>query len=160
MAARLSQQVKAEPNLTPILDMVFQLITFFMLVVSFHSAEIDMNLELPVVGSARPVATDGRSGLLVLNIDSDGRLKTTQPVADIEDFLRIQSQAMLLANRMTANDLAAGRELPTTVVIRADRATLFGRLNRVIKACQDNGFRNFALRALEREPEKPRKSKT
>jgi len=35
--------VKSEPNLTPILDMVFQLITFFMLVINFKSAELDMS---------------------------------------------------------------------------------------------------------------------
>ena len=51
------------------------------------------------------------------------------------------------AARMTAADLEAGQELPTTVVIRADRATPFKMLNRVIKACQDNGFRKFALKA-------------
>ena len=57
MSGQLSQEVKAEPNLTPILDMVFQLITFFMLVINFKSAEMDLSLKLPVVGSARPVET-------------------------------------------------------------------------------------------------------
>ena len=49
--------VKAEPNLTPILDMVFQLITFFMLVINFKSAELDLSLQLPVIGSAKPLRT-------------------------------------------------------------------------------------------------------
>ena len=35
--------------------MVFQLITFFMLVINFKSAELDQTLMLPVVGSARAV---------------------------------------------------------------------------------------------------------
>ena len=47
--------VKAEPNLTPILDMVFQLITFFMLVINFKAAELDLSLQLPVIGSAKPL---------------------------------------------------------------------------------------------------------
>ena len=50
----------AEPNLTPMLDMVFQLVTFFMLVINFQAASLDMSLKLPVVGSARPVETRGR----------------------------------------------------------------------------------------------------
>jgi biopolymer transport protein ExbD len=153
MAGQMSQEVKAEPNLTPILDMVFQLITFFMLVMNFKSAEIDFNLKLPVVGSARPVKTDGRTGLLVLNIDQAGNVRTTQPIRDLDSFIRIQSQATLMANRMTPAELEAGGELPTTVVIRADRGTPFGKLNRVIKACQEGGFRKFALKAVEREPE-------
>jgi biopolymer transport protein ExbD len=151
MAARMSQDVKADPNLTPMLDMVFQLITFFVLVMTFKSAEIDFNLNLPVVGSARPVNTEGRTGLLVLNVDSAGNLRTTQPIHDLDAFVRIQSQATLLANHMTPADLEGGGELPTTVVIRADRATPFGKLNRVIKACQTNGFRKFALKAVEKE---------
>ena len=47
--------VKAEPNLTPILDMVFQLITFFMLVLNFKAAELDLSLQLPVITSAKPL---------------------------------------------------------------------------------------------------------
>jgi biopolymer transport protein ExbD len=153
MAGRMSQELKAEPNLTPMLDMVFQLITFFMLVMTFKSAEIDFNLKLPVVGSARPVKTEGRTGLLVLNVDQAGNVRTTQPVRDLATFIRIQSQATMLANRMTPADLETGGELPTTVVIRADRGTPFGKLNRVIKACQEGGFRKFALKAVEKESE-------
>jgi biopolymer transport protein ExbD len=151
MAARMSQDVKAEPNLTPILDMVFQLITFFMLVMTFKSAEVDFSLKLPVVGSARPVKSDGRTDLLVLNVDRDGNVRTTQPIRDIKAFVQIQAQATMLANRMTPADLEGGGELPTTVVLRADRDTPFGKLNRVIKACQDGGFRKFALKAIEKE---------
>ena len=47
--------------------MVFQLITFFMLVINFKSAELDLTLKLPVVGSARPVNT-GAAPILVLNV--------------------------------------------------------------------------------------------
>jgi biopolymer transport protein ExbD len=157
MAGRMSQETKAEPNLTPMLDMVFQLITFFMLVMTFKSAEVDFNLSLPVVGSARPVSSEGRTGLLVLNVDQAGNLRTTQPIHDIDAFVRIQSQATLLANHLTPADLEGGGELPTTVVIRADRATPFGKLNRVIKACQENGFRKFALKAVEKESDSGRK---
>lgn len=154
MSGSVSSDVKAEPNLTPVLDMVFQLITFFMLVINFQSAEIDEKLELPVVGSARAVSTDGRTGLLVLNIDKEGNVRTTMPIRDIDSFLRIQSQAMLKVHGMTEEDLIEGKDIPTTVVIRADRATPFGKFNRVIKLCQDGGFRNFALRAYDKKPEK------
>ena len=35
MAGSVSSELQAEPNLTPLLDVVFQLITFFMLVINF-----------------------------------------------------------------------------------------------------------------------------
>jgi biopolymer transport protein ExbD len=58
----------AEPNLTPILDMVFQLITFFMLVINFKAAELDLSLMLPVIGSAKPLPEGLDIKLVVLNV--------------------------------------------------------------------------------------------
>ena len=147
-----SSEVKAEPNLTPILDMVFQLITFFMLVINFKSLEMDLSLKLPVVGSARPVDTKGQKELLVLNINDVGTLKIyNRAVDNIEGYIRQESQSSMMAARLKQEDLDAGEELPTTIVIRADRATPFKMLNRVIKACQENGFRKFALKATDKE---------
>jgi biopolymer transport protein ExbD len=151
MAVSSLREVKAEPNLVPILDMVFQLITFFLLVTNFKAAEIDFNLKLPVVGSARPVSTEGHVGVVVLNIDKRGNVRTTGPITDIDRYMRSEAVARMLSARMTAADLEAGKEIPTTVVIRADRAASFRMVNRVIKACQDNGFRSFALKARSEE---------
>ncbi len=152
MPAKLSEDVRAEPNLTPILDMVFQLITFFMLVVSFKSAEIDLSLKLPVVGSARPVETHGQQGLLVLNVDSLGNLNVYgRTVTDIADYIATEADAARMAARLRPTDAEATENLPTMVVIRADRATPFKLLNRVIRACQENGFRRFALKAVTKE---------
>jgi len=152
MAAKMSQDVKAEPNFTPMLDMVFQLITFFVLLCNFKTAEIDLSLKLPVVGSARPVETHGQRGLLVLNIDNAGDLKIYgRPIKNIEGYILNEAQASMLQNGITPADIAAGEVLPTTIVIRADRSTPFRMINRVVKACQDNGFRNFALKAIDKE---------
>ncbi|NLF06493.1 MAG: biopolymer transporter ExbD [Pirellulaceae bacterium] len=152
MAARASTELRADPNLTPMLDLVFQLITFFVLIFNFKSAEIDQNLQLPVVGSARPVETHGQVDLTVLNVNSDGDLMVYgHPVKNIEGYIVRESQSSMLANRMTQADLDEGKELPTTVVIRADRSTPFRMINRIIKSCQDNGFRSFALKAMNKE---------
>ena len=43
-----------------------------------------------------------------------------------------------------------GDELATTVVIRADKATPFKLLNDVIKVCQKQNYRKFALKAVNR----------
>ncbi len=129
--------------------MVFQLITFFMLVINFKTAEMDLNLKLPVVGSARPV--EGQEQLLILNIDKDGELRIYGATEkNVEAYIAMEAQADLLAARVKNPKLQPREELPTTVVIRADRSTPFSKLNRVIKACQDNGFRKFAMKALNR----------
>ena len=154
MATRRYHDATAEPNLVPMLDMVFQLITFFMLVINFKSAQLDMNLKLPVIGSARPVDTKGQMDLLVLNIDVGGQLTIYGRPRDIDSYIAGEAQASLLAARQQDPKLQPGDDLPTTVVIRADRATPFHLLNRVIQACQQHGFRNFSLKAMDREEER------
>ena len=134
------------------LDMVFQLITFFMLVINFKSAAMDLDLKLPVVGSAQPVDTQGKDDLLILNINSKGTLRVYgQAIADVPTYIQNESQASLLAGRKANPDLKPGDELPSMVVIRADRQTPFGMLNSIITTCQKNGYRRFALKAMNKE---------
>lgn len=154
MSGSSGEGASAEPDLTPILDLVFQLITFFMLVVNFKAAALDLDLKLPVVGSARPVDTKGKEDLLILNVNSAGELRVYgQPVQDISTYVATEAQASRLAARETHPDLKAGDELPSTVVIRADKATRFAMLNSIISTCQEHGFRNFALKAMNKEGE-------
>lgn len=138
---------KAEPNLTPILDMVFQLITFFMLVINFKSAALDMSLKLPVIGSARPV--ESGADILILNIDTEGALNITGNKKRGDEIERYIGNEAVTSQRV--NHITPGDDLPTIVVVRADISTPFSLLNRVIKACQDRGFRTFALRAKASE---------
>lgn len=49
----------------------------------------------------------------------------------------------------TGNDQAV-EELPDIVVIRADRSTPFGFVYKVIRACQTQGYRSFALKGVDR----------
>jgi biopolymer transport protein ExbD len=151
MSASMSHEANAEPNLTPILDLVFQLITFFMLVINFKSASLDLSLKLPVVGSARPVDMKGQEELLILNINAQGKLNVYGVEKEVEGYIAGEAQASLIAARRNNPELKAGDDLPSMVVIRADQATPFKLLNRVIKACQDNGYRKFALKAKNRE---------
>jgi biopolymer transport protein ExbD len=140
------------PDMTPMLDMVFQLITFFMLVLNFKAASMDLDLRLPVVGSARPVETGGQTDMLVLNINKAGELRIYGAVkSDIEGYIASEAAASRLAARVKNRNFKEGDDLPTIVVIRADQATPFNLVNRVIKACQDNGFRNFAMKAMNKE---------
>ena len=46
------------------------------------------------------------------------------------------------------------KELPTRVVIRADRNAPFKVVDEVIVACQNNGYQKFALKAMAKEDTK------
>ena len=152
MSASLHSGSHAEPNLTPILDMVFQLITFFMLVINFQSASIDMSLKLPIVGSARPLETQSEE-LLVLNVNLKGQIIVYGGVRDAETYIRNEARFARVKLAANGKKIKEGDELPTAVVIRADQRTLFDLLYRVISDAQKNGFRHFHLRAMNRAKE-------
>ena len=146
---------KAEPNLTPLLDVVFQLITFFMLVINFSDQNYDQRIRLPVAGSARPVEDDSgklSEDRLVLNVDKDGHLlmsglvlpqhKALEEIKHQGDLVRLNVQAA------TGKKIPMGGDLPTTIVVRADRDTAFSSLFSLITQCQAQGFRKFALKAM------------
>jgi biopolymer transport protein ExbD len=151
MKVSLQDAAHVQVNMTPILDMVFQLITFFMLVINFKNASMERSLNLPVVGSARPVDTKGLDEVLVLNIDADGKLVVYGQARDVESYIAQEAFASLLSARRVRPDLKAGEELPTTVVIRADQDTPFRLLNHVIRTCQVHGYRQFSFKAVTKK---------
>lgn len=140
---------RAEPNLTPLLDMVFQLITFFMLVINFKGASMDLSLKLPVLGSARPLERTGKLEPVLLNIDADGKVVYFNKVEEIEALMA--KEARFLKEQLQAMGESTTGEFPVAVVIRADRAVPFHQLNHVIEVCQKNGYRQFSLSAMTQQ---------
>lgn len=141
-----SSEGTAEPDLTPLLDMVFQLITFFMLVINFKGAALDQSLQLPVLGSARPLEWKGDHEPLMLNVDNEGRVKVYGAVVAAEKY--IAEEATELKRQLRASGESDSKELPVPVVLRADKGTRFHLVNHVIKLCQDNGYVQFSLSAM------------
>ena len=141
---------RAEPNLTPLLDMVFQLITFFMLVINFKGASLDLSLKLPVLGSARPLDRQGKLEPLLLNSDSEGRVHAYGQKVDIEQHIGREARFLKEQLRIAGTPLGNG-ELPVPVIVRADRAAPFHLVNHVLTVCQNQGYRQFSLSAMTRE---------
>jgi biopolymer transport protein ExbD len=145
--------VKAEPNLTPLLDIVFQLITFFMLVINFSTDNYDQRVRLPVAGSAQPLEDEKQvsEDRLVFNVDKEGHLLINGEVQPLNKAIQtIKHQADLVRLNLKATNLKPDPSggLPTVVVLRADKDTNFSALNDLLKACQASGFRKFALKAM------------
>jgi biopolymer transport protein ExbD len=167
MSGSVSGEVKCEPNLTPMLDMVFQLVTFFVLIFNCKQAEMAEGVELPEIGSARPVGPSNEK-FLVCNFkfkDSDpARKRASEPQLwfmgrvieekDIEAFAATEAHSSMLAAGMTEEDITVNSGLKTIVVIRADEAIPFRLIDSVITACQRYGFRQFAFKALDKKKKK------
>ncbi len=145
---RTASALSAEPNLTPILDMVFQLITFFMLVISFKTAAIDPGVRLPVLGSAQPKQRETERNFVVLNIDASGALRVFGEACDLEKYLAAEADALRQHASSSASPTAP-TDFTLAAVIRADRETPFSELNRVLGVCKQYGFRNVTFKFLE-----------
>src|SRR5437763_12555861 len=73
-------EVKSDPNLVPLLDLVFQLIMFFMICVNFVSEQVTNEIKLPQSQSARPMDKT-EVDVMFLNLDRDGKLIVSgQPI--------------------------------------------------------------------------------
>jgi biopolymer transport protein ExbD len=148
----MSSEIRAEPNLTPLLDVVFQLITFFMLVINFDTGNYDQRVRLPVAGSAQPIEDGERiaADQLVLNINQEGHLlfngEEQLPHKATETIKR--EADLVVLNARAAGMKVDRKSLPTTIILRADRDTPFASLYQLITACQANGFNKFALKAM------------
>ncbi len=157
MSATANHELKAEPNLTPLLDVVFQLITFFMLVINFSNENFDQSIKLPVAGSARPMDDASRAAdeRLILNVNKDGKLLFNGQTLDFAEAVkRIKLEAQIARANITAlkGTVEEGAGLPARVVIRADRDTPFSAWFSLVTTCQANGFQKFDLKAMSGSP--------
>ena len=153
MSSSMGLELRAEPNLTPLLDIVFQLITFFMLVINFSQDNFDARIKLPVAGSARPQddAAKLNDERLVLNIDSKGELiwnGQTLTADQATQKIRLEAQIARQNIKTLRGKVEPGEALPARVVIRADRDTPFAPIFSMIKTCQNNGYEKFDLKAM------------
>ena len=140
---------QCEPNLVPILDMVFQLITFFMLVINFKAVDVDKDLVLPVVGAANPTDQGDQGELLVINVRSDGTVQVRgaiQPSIDL--FLRGESMVVSAMQRVKPGD-----PLPVTAILRVDKKVAFERLMQVVDSCKSNRFSKIDFVVVRKKDE-------
>ena len=163
MRKRQSGAAEATLDMTPMIDMTFQLITFFMFVLNFAKDVADERVRLPIADQATPIEGPTEEPVF-LNIDRAGTLLAIGQAwdiqnqrAEIERYLRneagIARQNMQYAassDPKAAADLKAKR-LWSTVVIRADIDTPYRDIRGLIELCQKLGFYKFALHAFPQE---------
>src|SRR5581483_7533469 len=78
----------ADPNLVPLLDLVFQLIMFFMITVNFVSADqINEEVLLPVAQYAVPLDNSAESWIY-LNLNKEGKLVGSAEALDTPEKLK------------------------------------------------------------------------
>jgi biopolymer transport protein ExbD len=135
-----SEVSSTDIDMTPMIDMTFQLITFFMFVMNFSEAEQDDRIQLPSSQLAKPVegAMESPITLQLTNKGSIVYAGEEVAVADIGAYLEREKTVML----------ESGKEPnAATVIVRADGRSKTGEVQKIIQTCQEKGFERFALRA-------------
>jgi len=140
MPKRTTQASSTDIDMTPMIDMTFQLITFFMFVMNFSEAEQDDRIQLPMSQLAKPV--DGPvEKPITLQLANNGSVIYAGEMIGLRDvggYLEREKSVMLDAGKEPA---------AATVIVRADGRAKTGEVQEIIKICQEKGFEKFALRA-------------
>ncbi len=121
-------------NLTPMIDVIFLLLIFFMVATTFQDPEKEMDVDLPAAGSGNPPSE--QLDEIVINIKRDGTLVISGAETSREALDR------LLASSAQENP-------DTPVTIRGDRLVHHETVVQVMDACGTAGLRNLSLGTLE-----------
>jgi biopolymer transport protein ExbD len=135
-------ETSAEADMTPMIDMTFQLIAFFMVLINFAEDNQDQRIKLPASELAKPPDSPMESPL-TLQLTKEGVVLydgEEVPIAGMKKMLLREAQVIKRSNKSIAN---------AHVIIRADSDTPTGKVQELIKVCQENKFEKFSLRAKQ-----------
>lgn len=112
-------------DLTPIIDMVFNLLIFFLIASSFQQVEREMQVALPHARASGPLSVAMRE--IVINVTADGQaIVSAKPVSDAD-------LDALLRDAVAVNP-------EQKVNVRGDRAAAYGDVARVLDICKHAGI--------------------
>ena len=117
-------------DLTPMIDMVFNLLIFFMVVSQFANEERDLKVQLPDGSEAMPLTAKPRE--IFVNIDNAGRYFVRSQELSSEQLGDLLAQAVL-------NN--PGRQ---SVIIRADKRAAWDYVATAMRLCNQAGIRDYS----------------
>jgi biopolymer transport protein ExbD len=116
-----TDEQRAELNLTPMIDVVFLLIIFFMVATKFAEIERDLRVNPPSSNHAQPITGTPRE--LIVNVTQTGQYIVNgveYPPADLEKLLA----------------RAAGENPDQAVIVRGDRKVILQEPVNVLSLCE------------------------
>jgi biopolymer transport protein ExbD len=134
----------AEADMTPMIDMTFQLIAFFMVLINFSDAETNDRIKLPSSELAKPPDAPLETPI-TLQLTKEGTVLYSADELTVAGLKTPLMRERNLIERMKKSVTEA------TIVIRADAETKTGVVQEVIKVSQEAGFEKFVMRAMQKE---------
>jgi biopolymer transport protein ExbD len=160
--SKVEKEPEPKPDLTPMIDIVFNLIIFFMIVSELSNLDVEQ-IELPFADNAQDPKSevlDVNDKVLQINVVQSGLIKirgaayTMEPELKdrypwLTDFLEIEA-----AGYEREEPEAPGAKPPSKlrVNIRADAFAQFKYVQQVFDACVNNGIYKTSLAATKDEP--------
>lgn len=146
-----------EIDMTPMIDIVFQLITFFMVINNFDQNEADERVTLPRDQLAKPPITARKDSFMLnfgFDIDAKGnRIPGSPPYLFFGDEKATLDQVRPRLQQEAQFYRTIGTDLKdVTVEIRADAGVPAGMVQELIQMCQESKieFERFALKATQK----------
>jgi len=118
-------------SLTPLIDVVFLLLIFFLVATRFAEEERELDVVLPQASEAKPLIVKPKE--LFVNVTRDGKYFVSGQVLDSAGLERALKQAW-------ANN--PGRQ---QVVIRADKESKTKHIAEVMNLCNKANIRSYTL---------------
>lgn len=121
-------------QMTSMMDIIFLMLLFFITTSVFSQWEYEVNITLPTAQSGK--VPDRLPGEIIINITQDGRISVNQQDLTL-DALRARLERL-------------ARYFPgQPVVLRADKATRYESLMKVIDTCRKADIWNFSMATSE-----------
>ena len=118
-------------NMTPLIDVVFQLLLFFLVATRFAAEDRELDVMLPAASEAKPLIAQPRE--LFVNIDHQGQYFIQGKIVSGDEVAHILRQA------------AADNPANQSVIIRADKRVQLDHAVFVMNACNQAGIFDYTL---------------
>jgi biopolymer transport protein ExbD len=148
MAAAVDSE-GVDVNLTPLLDLVLQLIMFFLITVNFVRVDqFDDSISLPMASQALPI--ESAEDLVFLNLNGGGQLVGTLStfVLDTPEKLKVHLMREKESIERAAREKGKTGEVKIVVILRADKNCKYSDVWSVLSSCQRAGFKYWQLRVM------------
>ena len=155
MARRKKERGKEmRMNLTPLIDVVFQLIIFFMLVMDLVKQEREPNISLPPAYKAVK-DEPGPEKRLIINVMRNGDFKIHLRVWNQDQLKGLIAKENNEAKRLGQTVMKNGQELSNMLVkIRADSEVAWKKVQQVMTACMENKVWRISFGVLPSDAQK------
>lgn len=133
MPLKTEQFESSELNLTPMIDVLFLLIIFFLIGSTLSETERQFDVQVPTVTSAKPLTAPPDQ--LVISVSREGQISLGNKLVTLPELTKELTEA-------------ARRYADQAVVIRGDGEGKYQLVADVLSACHRANIRNFSVATM------------